>query len=67
MIKNFAIRLYNKLIMMDNNNPWFEKHIRFQSIELLGWFLHPEFRKENKLVTVVKKNKQGNFSGGNKV
>jgi hypothetical protein len=43
--------------MTTTKHSWFEDYIRIQVLELLEWYLYPEFRTQNKLIAVIKRNK----------
>lgn len=57
MIKNKMKVYYNKLIMMPTKNNFFQKYIRYQLIDILSWFIYPEFRDRNKFYDLIVRNK----------
>ena len=57
MIKNKMKQLYTKLMLMPSKDNFFQKYIRFQLVDLLSWFIYPEFRDNNKFVDLLIRNK----------
>jgi len=61
MIKKNLIKLHSWLLMNHVNNQLFEKYVRYQLIDILEWFIYPEFRKinwrqllkNNKIIVIV--------------
>lgn len=57
MIKSKMKQLYTKLMLMPSKDNFFQKYIRFQLVDLLSWFIYPEFRDNNKFVDLLIRNK----------
>lgn len=57
MIKNKMQKLYTKLMMMPMKDNFFQKYVRYQLVDILSWFIYPEFRDKNKLRDLIVRNK----------
>jgi len=51
-------RLYLKLLVMPNRkNNFFDKYVRLQIVDLLCWFIYPEFRRRSRFIDLLARNK----------
>ena len=51
------LKFHHWLLSSTFKSQWFEENIKHQILSVLSWIIYPEFRKQNSLISVVKKNK----------
>jgi hypothetical protein len=51
------LKFHHWLLSSTFKSQWFEENIKHQILSVLSWIIYPEFRKQNSLISVIKKNK----------